>query len=164
MARDQRTDLVSLAAEVRWYKATDGHATEGSGERKRTAEEEGCQAGSRYGDPRGGRQGKVIRPERRRRTGSTVRIRLRPERVSERRACRIVGQPCNTQRDQLHRAEDEAGLLHKIRLLARQRPRLGSGGISWLPMKRRWTVNEERLNRLWIRVHMQVPRTQQRKR
>ena len=58
-----------------------------------------------------------------------VRCRLGPERVSEQRACRVVGQPRNTQRYQSRRADDEPGLLHEMRVLARQRPRFGSGRI-----------------------------------
>ena len=70
------------------------------GERKRTAQEDGRRAGSGHGDPQGGCQGKLVSPERRRRTVSTVRSRLGPERVSERRACRVLGQPRNAQQYQ----------------------------------------------------------------
>ncbi len=87
------------------------------------AEKDGCCAGSRYGDPQGGCQGKLLSPERSRCKVSTVRSRLRPERVSERRACRVLGQPRNTQRYQSCRVDDECGLLREMRLLARQRPR-----------------------------------------
>ena len=50
-----------------------------------------------HGDPHGGSQEKLVSPERRRRTVSAVRIGLGAERVSERRACRVLGQPRNTQ-------------------------------------------------------------------
>ena len=92
-------------------------------------ESDDCRAGSGHEDPQGGRQGKLVSPERRRRTVSTVRCRFGPERVSERRACRVLVQPRNTQRYQSRRADDEPGLLHEMRLLARQRPRFGSGRI-----------------------------------
>ncbi|MDB4749860.1 hypothetical protein OAF83_03030 [Rubripirellula sp.] len=46
-----------------------------------------------------------------------MRSRLGPERASERRACRVLGQPRNTQRYQSRRADDELGLLHEMRLL-----------------------------------------------
>ncbi|MDB4676923.1 DDE-type integrase/transposase/recombinase [bacterium] len=138
--------------------------TEDFGERKRTAEEDGRRAGSRYGDSQGGCQGKLVSPERRRRTVSAVRSRLGPERVSERRACRVLGQPRNTQRYQSQRVDDEPRLLRDMRLLARQRPRFGSGRIHRLLTQRRWTVNEKRVHRLWKREHMQVPRKQHRKR
>lgn len=86
-----------------------------------------------------------------------MRSRLGPERVSERRACRVLGQPRNTQRYQSHRADDEPGLLHEMRLLARQRPRFGSGRIYRLLTQRGWTVNEKRVHRLWKQEHRQVP-------
>ena len=91
-----------------------------------------------------------------------MRTRLGPERISERRACRVLGQPRNTQRYHSRRAEDEPVLLHAMHLLARQRPRFGSGRIYRLLTQRRWTVNEKRVHRLWKREHMQVPRKQHR--
>ena len=93
-----------------------------------------------------------------------MRNRLGPERVSERRACRVLGQPRNTQRYHSRRADDEPALLHEMRLLARQRPRFGSGRIYRLLTQRGWTVNEKRVHRLWKQEHMQVPRKQHRKR
>ena len=93
-----------------------------------------------------------------------MRSRLGPERVSERRACRVLGQPRNTQRYQSCRLDDEPRLLREMRLLARRRPRFGSGRIHRLLTQRGWTVNEKRVHRLWKREHMQVPRKQNRKR
>ena len=101
-----RTDLLSLAEEVPWYEASNGPATEGSGERKRSAKEDDCRAGCRQEDPQGGCQGKRVSLERCRRTMSTVRTHLGAERVSQRRACRVLGQPRNTQRYQTRRANE----------------------------------------------------------
>ncbi|MDB4807696.1 IS3 family transposase [bacterium] len=83
---------------------------------------------------------------------------------SERRACRVLVQPRNTQRYKSRRVDDERGLLRDMRLLARPRPRFGSGRIHRLLTQRGWTVNEKRVHRLWKREHMQVPRKQHRKR
>ena len=87
-----------------------------------------------------------------------MRDRLGRARISERRACRVLGQPSNTQRYQSRRVDDEPRLLREMRLLARQRPRFGSGRIYRLLMQRGWMVNEKRVHRLWKREHMQVPR------
>ena len=106
----------------------------------------------------------MVSPERRRRTESTVRSRLGPESVSERRACRVLGQPRNTQRYQSQRVDDEPGLRREMRSLARQRPRFGSGSFYRLLTQRGWMVNEKRVHRIWKREHMQVPRKQHRKR
>ena len=89
-----------------------------------------------------------------------MRSRLGLERVSERRACRVLGQPRNTQRYQSRRVDDEPRLLREMRLLARQRPRFGSGRIYRLLTQRGWTVNEKRVHRLWKREPIQVPRKQ----
>ena len=93
-----------------------------------------------------------------------VHCRLGPERISERRACRVLSQPRNTQRYQSRRADNEPWLLHGMRLVARQRPGFGSGRFYRLLMQRGWTVNEKRVHRLWKGEHMQVPGKQHRKR
>jgi len=164
VARSHRADVLSLASDVRWHETRDGQAAESLGERERKAEEDGRRASPRYGDSQGGCQWKLVNPERRRRTVSAVRNRLGRERISERRACRVLGQPRNTQRYQSRRVDDEPRLLREMRLLARQRPRFGSGRIYRLLTQRGWTVNEKRVHRLWKREHMQVPRKQHRKR
>ena len=86
------------------------------------------------------------------------------ESVSERRACRVLGQPRNTQRYQSRRVDDEPRLLREMRLLARQRPRFGSGRSYRLLTQRGWLVNEKRVLRLWKQEYMQIPRKQHRKR
>ncbi|MCP4891008.1 MAG: transposase, partial [Planctomycetaceae bacterium] len=93
-----------------------------------------------------------------------MRCRLGPERASERYSCRVLGQPCNTQRYQSRRADDEPRLLNEMRLLACQRPRFGSARIYRLLTQRGWAVNEKRVHRLWKHEHMQVPLKQDRKR
>jgi hypothetical protein len=81
--------------------------------------------------------------------------RLQPTgRPWERRACRVQGQPRNTQRYESRRVDDETRLLHEMHLLARQRPRFGSGRLHRLLAQRGWTVNEKRVHRLWKREHM----------
>ena len=65
-------------------------------------------------------------PERRRRTVSEVRRRLGPDRVSERRVCRVLQQPRGTQRYVKRRPADDEQLLAAMRRIARRRPRFGS--------------------------------------
>ena len=89
----------------------DGQGAEGSAAGERPVEEGGGEPGLGHGDPAGGRQGKLVSPERRRRTVAEVRRRLGPDEVSERRACRVLGQPRGTQRYQARRAADEPQLL-----------------------------------------------------
>ena len=93
-----------------------------------------------------------------------MRRRLGPEKVSERRACRVLGQPRGTQRYQSLRPDDEPKLLHEMRSLARQRPRFGAERIHKLLIEGDWRVNHKRIHRLWKRENMQVPGKQHRRR
>jgi putative transposase len=93
-----------------------------------------------------------------------VRRRLGPGKISERRACRVLGQPRGTQRYQSRRSEDEQQLLRDMRRLARQRPRFGADRIHKSLVKGDWLVNHKRVHRLWKRENMQVPRKQHRRR
>lgn len=65
-------------------------------------------------------------PERKRRTVQTVRRRLGHEKASERRVCRVLGQPRATQRYQSKRAEQDKELLEEMRSIAAERPCFGS--------------------------------------
>jgi len=105
-----------------------------------------------------------VSPERRRRTIAGVRRRLGSDKVSERRACRVLGQPRSTQRYRSRRREDEPRLLGEMRSLARQRPRFGAERIHELLVVRDWRVNHKRVHRLWKQENMQVPRRQHRRR
>ncbi len=77
--------LLPLASEVRRYAARHDKAVQSFGKRERSAEEDGGRAGTRHGDPEGSREGKLVNPERRRRTVAEVRRRFGPEK------CRSVG-------------------------------------------------------------------------
>ena len=103
-------------------------------------------------------------PERKRCTIDEVRRRLGPDKISERRACKVLGQPRGTQRYSKRRAADEAKLLEEMRRIARKRPRFGSPRIHDALGKRGWSVNHKRIERLWREEGMQVPKKQHKKR
>ena len=92
-----------------------------------------------------------------------MRRRLGPQKVSERRACRVLDQPRSTQRYPLRRVDNEPRLLREMRALARQRPRFGAKRIHRVLVERHWQVNHKRVHRLWKRENMQVPRKQHRR-
>ena len=92
-----------------------------------------------------------------------MRHRLGPQKVSERRACRVLDQPRSTQRYQLRRVDDEPRLLREMCALARQRPRFGAERIVRVLVERHWQVNHKRVHRLWKRENMQVLRKQYRR-
>ena len=102
-------------------------------------------------------------PERKRCTIDEVRRRLGPDKISERRACKVLGQPRGTQRYSKRRAADEAKLLEEMRRIARKRPRFGSPRIHDALGKRGWSVNHKRIERLWREEGMQVPKKQHKK-
>ena len=70
--------------------------------------------------------------------------------VSERRACRVLGQPRSTQRQQPKKAkEGEERLVARMLELVRQRPRFGYRRICVLLRREGWRVNRKRIYRLW---------------
>jgi putative transposase len=71
----------------------------------------------------GGREGKLVSPARRRRAVAMLRDRLG---VSERWACRVVGQHRSTQRRELVVAGDDEALRAALRDIAVKRPRWGT--------------------------------------
>ncbi len=81
-------------------------------------------------------------------------------RVSERRACKVIGQPRSTQRRQPVVRNDEAGLTAAIIRLARQYGRYGYRRITALLRREGWRVNAKRVQRIWRREGLKVPRKQ----
>ena len=103
-------------------------------------------------------------PEQRRKTIAEVRRSLGPAKVSERRACRVLGQSRSTHRYVQRRPADEAKLLVEMRRIACRHPRWGSPRIHDALRKRGWSVNHKRVERLWREEGMQVPKKQQKRR
>ena len=81
----------------------------------------------------------------------------RKHRVSQRRVCRVVGQPRSTQRYQAKRAGDEPALLRAIAALVRKHPRFGYRRIWALLRADGWKINLKRVHRLWKREGYRVP-------
>lgn len=103
-------------------------------------------------------------PEQRRTAIEAVRRSLGLDRVSERRACQVLGQSRSTQRYVKHPPAEEAKLLAQMRRLARRHPRWGSPRIYEALRARGWSVNHKRVERLRREEGMQVPKKQQKKR
>ncbi|HSC71697.1 MAG TPA: IS3 family transposase [Candidatus Methylomirabilis sp.] len=77
--------------------------------------------------------------------------------VSERRACRVLGQHRATQRHTPTPRPDEAPLIAAILDLATQDGRYGSRRITALLRQAGWTVNAKRVERLWRLEGLKVP-------
>lgn len=84
--------------------------------------------------------------------------------VSQRRACRVLGQARSSQRKEPRRREEEEKLVGEILVLVRRHPRFGYRRI-WAMLRRKgWRVNRKRIWRLWRQQGLKVPRKQRKKR
>ncbi len=77
--------------------------------------------------------------------------------MSERRACRALGQPRSTQQYQLRRVEKDQALVSRLHELAQQHPRYGYRRISAKLNEECWYVNRKRVQRLWRAEGLKVP-------
>lgn len=80
--------------------------------------------------------------------------------VSQRRACRSVGQARSTQWRRLKISDDEHALTSAIVDLARQYGRYGYRRITALLRAQGWHVNHKRVARIWRREGLKVPQKQ----
>jgi len=80
--------------------------------------------------------------------------------VSERRACRVLGQSRTSQRYQAITAADEGPLTAAIIRLASQYGRYGYRRITALLRAEGWSVNHKRVERIWRREGLKVPQKQ----
>jgi len=78
-------------------------------------------------------------------------------RVSERRACRAVGQHRSTNRYVATPADFETKLVERMIVLAEANPRWGYRTIHSILVEEGWAVNRKRVERLWRLHHLQVP-------
>jgi putative transposase len=77
--------------------------------------------------------------------------------VSQRRACKTLGQPRSTQRYQASEKEDEQRLVGRILELVGEFPRYGYRMITRLLRQEGWQVNFKRIYRIWKREGLKVP-------
>jgi putative transposase len=77
--------------------------------------------------------------------------------ISERRACRYVGQHCSTQRHESDVAPDDAALRAELRRISRRRPRWGYRRAHQLLLDEGWRLNRKRTQRLWREEGLRVP-------
>ena len=80
--------------------------------------------------------------------------------VSERRICRAVGQPRSTQRYEKQSRDDEEQLTADIVALASRYGRYGYRRVTALLQRDGWQVNHKRVERIWCREGLKVPKKQ----
>jgi putative transposase len=83
--------------------------------------------------------------------------------VSERRACRVLGQHRSVQRHAARPRPDEEALTAEIVALAGAYGRYGYRRITALLRRAGWRVNAKRVERIWRREGLKVPRKQPRR-
>ena len=93
-----------------------------------------------------------------------VRDTLDHDAVSERRACRVLGQVRSTQRRERAPPDDEPSLLRRIVELATQYGRYGYRRVTALLREEGFRVNHKRVERLWRREGLKVPAKQPKRR
>ncbi|MGB8685197.1 MAG: IS3 family transposase [Candidatus Binatus sp.] len=104
-----------------------------------------------------GGRGKLLSPERRR---GAVRHARESYRVSERHACRLLGQWRGTQRYEVLYRTDEDALTREIVALASEYGRYGYRRITAVLRDRGWHVGKDRVQRIWRREGLKVPQKQ----
>ena len=97
-------------------------------------------------------------PAKRRR--AMIHIRQHFPRLSERRACRVLGQPRTTQRRVWLIPDDEAPLVRRMIELATQYGRYGYRIVTGMLRNEGWQVNHKRVERLWRQEGLKVPQRQ----
>jgi putative transposase len=80
--------------------------------------------------------------------------------LSERRVCRVIGQPRSTQRHLPRLREDEERLRSEIVRLASRYGRYGYRRVRTLLTWEGWRVNHKRVERIWRREGLKVPQRQ----
>jgi transposase InsO family protein len=80
--------------------------------------------------------------------------------VSERRVCKVLGQPRTTQRYKRRPRDDEDELTGRIIELATRYGRYGYRRITALLKAEGWRVNHKRVERIWRREGLRVPSKQ----
>ena len=96
----------------------------------------------------------MVSPIRRR---DAVAFLVRRHRVSERRACKVVGQHRSTQRYAPVPGDFEQRLIRDMRQLAEAHPRWGYRRVHVLLVEAGWAVNLKRVERLWRLEGLRVP-------
>ncbi len=84
--------------------------------------------------------------------------------VSERRACQVLGQCRVTQRYASYVAGEEEKLVARIVELATQYGRYGYRRITALLKQEEWQVNHKKIERIWRREGLKVPQKQPKRR
>lgn len=85
---------------------------------------------------------------------------FKTEKLSQRRACRTLGQPRSTQRHRPGPRKGERRLRERVVALASEYGRYGYRRITAMLQQEGWKVNHKRVERIWREEGLKVPRKQ----
>jgi putative transposase len=85
-------------------------------------------------------------------------------RVSERRACRVLGQPRSSQRYVSTKAGKDAALVERMMAFSEKNPRYGYRRVWALLRREGWAANKKRIQRLWREADLKVPAKERKRR
>lgn len=100
-------------------------------------------------------------PSRRRRAVHMLQDRLG---LSQRRACRIVGQHRSTQRHTPGEPDPDRGLRRWLRKFSKGHPRWGYRRAHAVAVREGWAVNRKKIQRLWREEGLRVPQKRRKRR
>jgi transposase InsO family protein len=103
----------------------------------------------------------MVSPAKRRRTVERIQQRFG---LSQRRACKVLGQCRSSQRYAGRRPDDEARLTNRMVELASRYGRYGYRRITAMLRMEGWRVNHKRVERLWRAEGLKVPSRQPKRR
>lgn len=84
--------------------------------------------------------------------------------ISQRRACRAIGQNISTQRYKIKKLPDEDKLTSRIINLAAEYGRYGTPGITAMLFREGFKVNHKRVERIWREQGLKVAKRQKKRR
>src|SRR5215204_4035378 len=157
----KRSYLPSVEEPLRRDEHQRSQAPRAVGEGECSPQEATRREGTGHRHLKGGEPGKLLSPTRRKAAVEHVRRRLE---VSERRACRVMGQPRSSQRYAGRKAEKDSHLAERMVELSRENPRYGYRRVWALLRREGWTVNKKRVHRLWRQEGLKVTERQRKRR
>src|SRR3954469_12250663 len=160
-AWDQRGYLPPLEKPLRWDEPERDQAPQGARKGEYPPQEDRGRAGGRHKHPKGGEPGKLLSPARRQAAVARVQQELG---VSERRACKVIGQPRSSQRYVGCKASRDGVLVGRMITLSRENPRYGYRRIWALLRGEGWQINKKRVHRLWKEQGLRVTAKQRKRR
>jgi putative transposase len=84
--------------------------------------------------------------------------------VSERRACRAVGQFRSSQRYVSTKVSKDAAVVQRLAAFSRENPRYGYRRVWALLRREGWAINKKRVQRLWREADLKVPAKERKRR